>query len=53
MRRDKPSSHPASGRRHRVARNVGGTAITDELAPAMVDALADILRDETRGKSVA
>ena len=53
MRRDKPSTHPASGRRHRVARNVGGVQISDEIAPAMVDALADILRDESRGKNVA
>ena len=54
MRQGKSSTHPASGRRHRVAKNVEGAVISpDDLGPAMVDALQDILREENRNKNVA
>jgi hypothetical protein len=53
MRREKPSAHPTSGRRHRAARAVDGDTATTDLATAMVDALSDILREENRGQRVA
>ena len=54
MRRDKPTAHPTatgrdSGRRHRAANAAGIDSATSDLAPAMVDALSDILREENRG----
>jgi hypothetical protein len=54
MRRDKPTAHPSatgreSGRRHRAANPVEANAVSSDLAPAMVDALSDILREENRG----
>ena len=53
MRQEKPSAHPISVRRHRAARAIDGDTATSDLVPAMVDALSDILRDETRVNLVA